>query len=481
MNYVVAVDLGTSGCRSAIYDADLNMRSISSVQIPILNLSSRQVEQNPEDWWNGLVQTVREAVSMAHVAPRDIRAISISSQGISIVPIDVHGVPLRNAISWLDSRPERQTEKLLERHSFEELYRLTGKRASEIYSLPKYQWIMEEEPEIYKKTYKFLLPLDYLILKLCGKCCTDHTCAGGTMCYDIEKQTWAKDLMDDCGLSLEHFPEICWSGTALGGLSPAAASSLGLSENTVVVMGAQDQKCASFGAGLNANSITVSLGTAACIEALIPRPQGDPQCRIPLFSYLSPNAWVLEGLLSSGCVCYSWFKDILGPQTDFAHMDASILNAPAQDRPVFFYPYLSGESSPNWRENFGHFARLSLATTAGHMARSILEGIACALRGNLEAMRDMLPGSQELHLFGGGAKNPVFCQIIADVTNKSVSAYSHMETALVGAAMLAMQGVGLAPNLTPRNVRRYAPDIRAVARYNEYYLEYEDLRSKLFS
>src|SRR5699024_6313910 len=118
--------------------------------------------------------------------------------GISVVPVDANGLPLRNAISWLDSRPQRQMERLLRQYSFEELYRRTGKRANAIYSLPKYLWLMEEEPDVYKNTRKFLLPMDYLILKLCGRYCTAHTCAGGTMCYDIERQTWAEDLIQAC-------------------------------------------------------------------------------------------------------------------------------------------------------------------------------------------------------------------------------------------------------------------------------------------
>lgn len=480
MDYVVAIDLGTSGCRSAVYDARLNLRAQSSVEIPIFKRSSLEVEQNPEDWWNGLVQTVREAAAAANVSREAIRAISISSQGISVVPVDANGLPLRNAISWLDSRPQRQMERLLRQYSFEELYRRTGKRANAIYSLPKYLWLMEEEPDVYKNTHKFLLPMDYLILKLCGRYCTDHTCAGGTMCYDIERQTWAEDLIQACGLRAQLFPEICASGAALGTLLPSVAAELGLSERTIVAMGAQDQKCASFGAGLDKASITVSLGTASCIEALVSRPVGDPQCRIPLFPYLFPEAWVLEGLLSSGCVCYDWFRDILGAQTSFADLDACILGAPAQDRPVFFYPYLSGESSPHWRENCGHFARLSLATTTGNMARSVLEGVAYALRSNLEAMKDMLPGSRELHLFGGGSRSPIFCQIISDVTNRGVLTYSDMETALAGAARLAFRGAGIAIEEQRRDMRRYVPNAESVARYDAWYADYEALRKRLF-
>lgn len=480
MEYVIAIDLGTSGCRSSVFDEHLNMCSMASVETPIHSISSREIEQDPEDWWNGLVQTVREATERSGIPAERIRALSISSQSISVVPVDASGAALRSAISWLDTRPLEQMEQLQSLYDFKELYHITGKRLNSIYTLPKLMWIQQRQPDIAARTAKYLLPLDYLIFRLCGRFCTDHSCAAGTMYYDVEAQTWAEGLLRDCDLSSGKLPEILWSGTAVGTLLPEVAALLGLRGDTVVAMGAQDQKCASLGAGLSKDCITVSLGTAACIEALLDRPARDAECRIPLFSYLHPKAWVMEGLLSSGCVCYSWMRDILGPGASFARMDEQILSAPPQDRPVFFYPFLSGDSSPNWREDCGHFARLSLATTAGHMARSVLEGIACALRTNLCAIENLIPDRRELHLFGGGAKNPLFCQIISDVTGRDVATYRHSEAALAGAAMLAMQSIGLSPGVSLPIAARYAPVPEQVAAYDRYYQEYEELRARLY-
>ena len=233
-------------------------------------------------------------------------------------------------------------ERLLRQYSFEELYRRTGKRANAIYSLPKYLWLMEEEPDVYKNTHKFLLPMDYLILKLCGRYCTDHTCAGGTMCYDIERQTWAEDLIQACGLRAQLFP---------GNMRKrrGAGDAFAVGRRRTGAFGAHHRRHGRAGPKMRKFRRRAGQGVHYGIagHGVLHRgagfaPVGDPQCRIPLFPYLFPEAWVLEGLLSSGCVCYDWFRDILGAQTSFADLDACILGAPAQDRPVFFYPYLSG-------------------------------------------------------------------------------------------------------------------------------------------
>ena len=481
MDYFLGIDLGTSGCRSAVFDETLRMLSIATVEIPILNLSSKEVEQNAEDWWHALVLTAQKAIAEAHIPPEKVRALSISSQSISVVPIGKDGQPLSNAISWLDTRASEQQQSLEEQYSFKDIYRLTGKRSSVIYTLPKLMWFAQERPEIYEQAYKFLLPLDYLVFRLCGAYCTDHTCASGTMYYDVQNCQWAKTLLAEQNLDEEKLPELRWSGEAVGTLSPDVAALLGLSPATVVAMGGQDQKCASYGAGLTTSNTTVSLGTAGCVESLMTKASGDSQCNIPMFAYLHPNTWVLEGILSTCGICYNWFRDILGENMSFREMDELAKEVVSQDHPVFFYPYLSGTSSPHWNETCGHFAHLSLATTKGHLCKSIMEGVAYSIRANLESMESVLHPTTTLNLFGGGAKSSVFSQIIANVTGKRVITRNQSEMALVGAAMLAMQSVGMRAATFDSKPQIYDPEHALMEKYTQTYAEYEALRQRLFN
>lgn len=480
MKYFLGIDLGTSGCRSAVFDEDLRMLSQAAVDIPIYKISSDEVEQEAEDWWQGLVETTRKALQIAAIPAHEIQALSISSQSISVVPVGTDGNPLSRALSWLDSRAEKQRELLEQRYSFETLYAITGKRSSAIYTLPKVCWLAQERPEIFHRAHKFLLPMDFLIYRLCGAYSTDHTCAGGTMYYDIRTCRWFDSALNQCGIPSAKLPDLQWSGTPVGTLSPEAASVLGLRPETIVAMGGQDQKCASLGAGLDADSTTVSLGTAGCVEYLSTEPVGDPQCRIPLFAYLFPNTWVLEGILSTCGICYSWFREILGTDVSFREMDRFASEAPPLEQPVFFYPYLSGSSSPNWTETTGYFARLSLATTKGHLLKSIMEGIAYSIRANLTSMERFLAPRKTLKLFGGCAKSPLFSQIIANITGKEVVVCPQAEMALIGAAKLAMQGAGVAIPSTASDSLRYRPEPDAVEKYNRNYAEYEALRRHLF-
>lgn len=483
METVLSIDLGTSNCRSAIFTQDLKLISISQKEYPLINISISEIEQDSDLWWATAKETIKAAINKAGDMGHNISSISISTQGLSLLPVDKNGKPLTNAISWLDTRAKEQTKKLVERYGFRDVFYYAGKRANATYTLPKLLWFKEHCPDLYEKTYKFLLPLDFLHYKLCGKFYTDHTIASGTMYYDISKQTWAEDILKDFSLDSHKLPDIVWSGTPLGRILPELADEFRISHSVVITAGGQDQKCAALGAGIREGAATVSLGTASCISYLSDAPIFDPQCRIPSFSFLFPSQWALEGIVNVCSPCYDWFRHSFAEGVSFKDLDRLMENARHKtDEFVFFYPYFTGASSPYWLADAKPtFTGMSLTTDKWKMCRSVLEGVSCNIKSNLLVMAEITRPAKELRVYGGGANSSFYPQLIADITNIPVTILPSSETALIGAALLAFLGAGIVPDVRQEeNETIYIPDPDAVSLYKEYYQQYEKTRIQFF-
>ena len=472
MKTYLAIDLGTSNCRSAVFNEEMELLSVAAREYPLFSITAAEIEQDAEDYWQAAKATMRQAIEQAGEAGKAVAGISVSSQGITFIPVEESGKPLGRAVSWLDMRAENEEKAIEEQYGLEELFRITGKRANGCYTLSKLMWYRQNHPEIYEKAYKILLPMDYLVFRLCGRAVTDHTMAGGTMFYDIGTQNWSERILQDQGLAEEKLPEICWAGTDAGVIKPDLADELGLSREVRIAVGAQDQKCASLGAGISSSVATASLGTASCIERLSDRPVADSQQRIPLFSYLWPGAWAFEGIINTAASSYQWFRNNFAKGISYPELDVLAEEADKRGERCFFFPYLAGMTSPFWGDVPGGFTGLSLATDTGQMAMAVMDGVACNIRANLEVMEEVTGESKELRLFGGGAVSPFWCRHMADITGKRIVTLRSPETALAGAAMLACKAVeGKFPKPIQTD-RVYEPDAVRSSVYEEYYQVY---------
>lgn len=268
MQYLLSIDLGTTGCRSILYDASLRELAISYEEYPLQTPQEHWAEQDAEDWWRLTCSTARDVIRQAGCSAAEVRALSISSQGITLVPVDTELQPLCPAMTWLDVRAQEQTGQILRDFGDTAIFAHTGKHIDACYTLPKILWLRENRPEIWEKTYKLLMPMDYLLAKLTGRCVTDHSMASGTLLYDLKNACWSSRLLEHYQIPSHLLPEILWSGEAAGRILPEAAAALGVSEDCIVAVGAQDQKCAALGAGLDQDTMTVSLGTAGAVTRL---------------------------------------------------------------------------------------------------------------------------------------------------------------------------------------------------------------------
>lgn len=474
---VLAIDLGTTNCKSAVFDAELNMLSCAMEEYPLITRSESVVEQEAEVWWRCTKNTILHALVDAGIDGKQIRAIAISSQGISIVPVDRDGKTLSNAISWLDTRAVEEEAELSTRFGYGEIYRRTGKRVSSVYSLPKLMWVKKHQRQIYDAAWKFMLPLDYLQFRLCGRSLTDKTIAAGTMMYDIDSGRWDRDLLDALELNEEKLPEVGQAGEVVGRIDAAVARELGLSENCLIILGGQDQKCAAYGAGIRDGIATISLGTGCCISAVSNRRIDDPLCRIPIFCCLTDHGWELEGVLNTAGTCYRWFRDRFCPNLSFDEINALAEGCKGPADEVFF-PFLSGGSAPDGGAPKAEFTNLTLHSDLAVMARSVLEGVAFGIRDNVEVIRELGGSVRELRVFGGGANSSLWLQIIANVMQMKTVALESAETALRGAAMLALSAVDGKKEIDTDHLRIYMPETDAASAYEAAYGRYREAYAK---
>ena len=261
----IGIDLGTTGCKTVLYDSEGVAKAEFNKEYSLI-CNDGYVEQDAEDWWNlvleGLTFVTKEC------GGGDVAGISVSTQGIAVVPVDEKGNTLANAISWLDVRADAEAEELAERFGREEIYRKTGKYCNPEYTLPKLMWWKKNMPELFGKAHKFLLPLDFLNMRLTGRAICDYSIAGGTMAYNIIDKKYDPMLMDFAGITEDRLPEVGCMGDFVGRILPEVARLTGISDKCEIYLGGQDQKLAALGAGIDESSVTVSFGTATAVTKL---------------------------------------------------------------------------------------------------------------------------------------------------------------------------------------------------------------------
>lgn len=485
MTLLIGIDLGTTGCKAAVYDEAGAALGEAYLEYGLIALSDVMIEQDPQAWWELTRRAIGLALKAANADRSAVAGIAVSSQGISFVLLDAAGRPLGNAISWLDSRATAECAEILARFPAAELFRITGKRAAPFYVLPKLLWLRSHRPEAWRQARMILMGHDYLVYRLCGERVTDHSLAGGTLLYDLAGQDWSPALFEAFAIPRELLPPVRWAGTPVGTLRPAVAAELGLRPEVVVAVGGQDQKCAALGAGITDGVAAVSLGTASAIVQMLERPVTDGQMRIPTFPFVQPARWVLEGVVGTAAGSLRWYRDVLAPGLSYGALDAEAAAVPAGSGGVLFYPHLGGATSPHWADAArGAFHGLSLATTRGHLTRAVLEGIAYQIRENLEITEALAGPVARVNLYGGGAKSALWREIIADVLGRPVAWPQTAETASLAAAMLAGVGCGVFASLdTAVGAMRPAahlqwPTSRAAA-YAELYALYRRIERQL--
>lgn len=485
--YILGIDLGTTGCKSILFSKLGKIIAESYIEYPLIYTKEGYIEQDADLWWSLVKKVIRDTVKSSEVAPNEIAALSVSSQGIAFVAVDKEGKTLCNAISWLDTRATAQSDFLQENFGDKTIFERTGKRISPNYSLSKIMWLKENRQDIYRRTWKFLMGLDFLTYKLTGEIVTDHSMASGTMAYNLRDKAWDLEILRGCGIDREKFPKISYLGTIVGNVLQDIAREIGLSAETLVILGAQDQKCSVIGSGIKEGICAVSLGTATAITTIGNEPMIDPDMRIPCFA-LDEGRWVLEAVITTAGVSLKWMKNIIFADKSYDEMNEIVETVPAGSGDVWFYPHLEGAASPFWKPDAkGFIYGIGLTTSSGEILRALYEGIAYQIRSNIEVLEQLNTQINEIHIFGGGSKSSIWCKIIADIIGKNVCVLYTSETANLGAAIIAGTGSGVYRDYSDiiENVKliekTYKPDAKLLDLYDAAYEKYLEIQKKILN
>ncbi len=472
--YLLGIDLGTTGCKSMVFDEKGAILGSNYIEYDLI-ICNDGIEQDANAWWNNVVNTVKGSIVQSGISGSDIAALSVSSQGIAFVPIDKEGNTLHNAISWLDGRSTEEIAQMGRECDPWAIFNQTGKKLLPCYVLPQLMWVKRHRPEIYDRTFKILMAHDFIIYRLTGKTVTDLSMASGTLAYDIHEQRWVTELLNQFDIDGAKLPELMVLGDVAGTVLPKAAQELGLSTATKVIIGAQDQRCASIGAGIDKGIFTISLGTSSAIGAICDKPLIDDSMQVTCCG-LDRNRWILETVVATAGVALKWLKNTMFPSLSFAEMDRMAESANPLAGGVRFYPHLSVDASG---EAKGAFSGLSLQTTQADIIRSVLEGVGYQMKMHIENMERLGVTGGEIRIFGGGASSKIWCQIIADITGKRVVVPRTHETANLGAAIIASVGGGLfsdfqqAGTMVGSPAMTFIPEKSNVNVYEEAYAKYK--------
>ena len=309
--YLIAHDIGTSGNKATLFSEDGRMIANTVGRYPLYSDGNR-AEQDANDWWRAVCMATRELLKKSAVSPDDIAAVSFSGQMMGCLPIDREGRPLRRAIIWADRRADQQVAQIREKMDDAHFFSIAGHRNISSYGMQKAMWIQSQEPEVYENTWKFLNAKDYIVLKMTGKCLTDVSDANGMECFDLKALKWSDELVACSGLDGDKLPEVVPSTHAVGHVTAQAAQETGLSEKTMVVMGAGDGVAANVGAGsVTPGNVYCCIGTSAWLAATTEQPLFDPERRMMCWAHAVPGLYSPNGTMQYAGGSYAWLKNTI--------------------------------------------------------------------------------------------------------------------------------------------------------------------------
>lgn len=414
----IGIDLGTTGCKVVLFSPSGEIVCEYNKEYELI-FRDTYVEQDANLWWSLVRDGIRNVVPAA--GRSEIEAISVSTQGISFVPVDASGTPICNAVSWLDMRASDMAQSLKNTFGQNIIYEKTGIECEADYSLPKLMWLVKNEPEIYTRADKILFPLDFLNLKLCGRAVCDYTIAGGTMLYNIREKCWDRELLDFSGIDVGKLPDVACMGMQIGTLLPEVAEYCGIQPGCRIVLGGQDQKLAAIGAGIRPGVCTVSFGTATAISKL--NDGISDSAGAALFPF-EEDSYISEIPLSTTGAALRWLVKTMCPDKSYREIDQlAQLSVPGANGVTFETDLSVG----------GSLSGLMLSTTLSDIIYALFEGVSRDISNAVSR----LGGAEELLIFGGGAKSDIWCEILSRICRTPVSILETPETAALGAAVLA--------------------------------------------
>lgn len=483
--YVISYDIGTTGVKTCLFEIDSAITLISAAMegYNLYIMPDGGAEQDPDEWWSAICSTTKTVFSKCDIKPEQIEGISFCSQMQGLVLVDKDGVPVHRAFSYMDQRAKKQLKEGIA-YGFKiaganitkliPSLLITGAVALSVKDpVWKYQWVRENEPENFKRVYKWLDVKEYIISRMTDRFVMTRDSAFATLLYDIRKghEGWSKKICKILNVNPDHLAEIVECTDKVGGLTAKAAQELGLKPGTAVFGGGGDASLIGVGAGsVELGETHIYSGTSGWVSTVVDKSVVDTSAMIAAVLGAQKNRFNYFAELETAGKCLEWVKDHLAldeigiflqkthvaesPETVYTnlydYLSKVIDEIPAGSSGVIFTPWLHGNRCPFEDPNArGMFFNVSLDVGKTELIRSVIEGVCFHLRWFLETEDKKIQTSSVVRFVGGGALSDVTCQILADITGRTVETVdSPQNVGAVGAAVIMAVGLGVLDDIS---------------------------------
>jgi xylulokinase len=496
--YLIGIDIGTTGAKSAIFNLNGNMLANSYNEYTCDFPRPNWVEQDACFVVSEAFRACKDAINKSAINPKEIISVSVSSQRSCSIFIDKNGKMLRPMISWQDSRSCNEVEEIKLKITPEKFYKITGFPLSPTWMISKILWVRNNEPEIWDKIAKIIQLQDYTLKRMGAEgYFNDISDAGFSGLWDTNNLKWSEDILRIFNISKDLLSSPKVSGEKIAVISKQASRECGILEGTPVCVGAGDQNSAAVGAGIVYDGyLSVSIGTAGNANSFLDKPFRDPNGKAMVLNHAIKGKWAIEGHQAGAAGVFRWFRDEfatiekayagLTNKDTYAMLDEMILKIPAGSKGLIFLPFFAGATAPRWNS----YARgVLLGLTFSHnkycIARAFLEGITLEMRDIIESMVASEVNIKNIRIMGGATKSDIWNQIQSDVYNKSVETLKITDAAVLGAAIMAGVGKHVFKDIREgvkamvHVGKKYEPIKRNSQIYNEMYDIYCELYKSL--
>jgi len=444
--YWMGIDVGTGGTRALLVDE--RGRVTAGFTAPHEDMRMERplwAEQRPENWWDAVQQAIRGVLTEAGASRGDVRGIGLSGQMHGLVLLDEADRVIRPALIWCDQRSQAQVDFVNETVGRENVLAFTANPVLTGFTLPKLLWVRDNEPALFARARKVLLPKDYVRFCLTGEYATEVSDASGMSMFDVVRRRWSLQMMDALSLDRGLLPAVYESTEVSGRISERAAELTGLAPGTPVVGGGSDQASSAVGNGIvEPGIVSCTLGTSGVVFAHMEQVAYDARGRVHTFCHAVRDKWHVMGVTQGAGLSLQWFRNQLAPGSDYDVLTAEAAQAPAGSHGLYWLPYLMGERTPHLDASCrGGWIGLTAKHTRADLIRSLIEGVCYSQKDCLDIVEELGVKATSVRVSGGGARSAFWRQLLADVMGKRVVVLETQEGSAYGAALMALVGTGV--------------------------------------
>jgi gluconokinase len=492
---VIGIDIGTTSTKTVAFGERGQVLASHAVDYPIIQPHPGWAEQDPEEIFSAVVQTVNAVISKLCLASHQIKAIGFSAAMHSLMALDASGRPLTRCIIWADNRSVGQADHLLRERNGLDIYKRTGTPIHPMSPLPKLLWLKEEQPDVFRQEHKFVSIKEYVLYRLYGQYVVDYSIASATGLFRLDTLDWDADVLQLLGITRAQLSSLVPTTHLLQGMKKEWAEQMGLDPDVPVVVGASDGVLANIGVGaILPGEAAITIGTSGAVRTISSVPKTDEKGRTFCYA-LTPSHGVVGGPTNNGGILLRWLRDEFGGQErevakrlgidPYDLLTKYAERVPAGAEGLLFLPFLSGERAPYWNANArGTFFGISLHHKREHFIRAVMEGVCMSVFSVALAIRDVTGPLSEIRVSGGFAKSPFWRQMLADMMGKELLVPETHEASALGAAALALYAIGDMESLDTMKkwihiISRHEPNTENTLIYSELFDMYTRLYERL--